>query len=313
MKIVRSLDEIAVDPKTVVTVGTFDGVHLAHREIIREVVNRAKMMEGRSVIITFDPHPKTVVSPVLGELNLLSTIDERIALLGQLNVDIAYVIPFTYEFSRLTSTQFYERYVVQGIGVKEVVVGYDHMFGRDREAGIEELVGMGQKYNFSVFAVHPFMLDGEVVSSTRVRQALIAGNVVEAAKFLGRPYALDGTVVKGDGRGKTIGYPTANIVPLAVQKIVPANGVYLVGIQHDGVQYFGMMNIGVRPSVTSGTVRTVEVNIFDFDRSIYGEIITITFLHRLREERKFSSVGELVTQLQQDKNISIKLLTEQYT
>lgn len=311
MKIVRSLGEITADSRTVVTVGTFDGVHLAHREIIREVMNRARMMEGRSVVITFEPHPKSVVGRSTQDINLLSTIDERIDLLSQLGPDVVYVIPFTYEFSRLTSGEFYERHVIRGTGVSEVVVGYDHMFGRDREAGIEELVRMGQKYNFSVFALHPFMLDGEVVSSTRVRTALLAGNVTEATKFLGRPYILEGRVVRGDGRGKTIGYPTANIAPMAQQKLIPANGVYLAGVRYQDGQYFGMMNIGVRPSVTSGTERTIEVHLFDFQRSIYGESITITFLRRLREEKKFSSVAELVAQLDRDKHISLKLLTEQ--
>jgi riboflavin kinase/FMN adenylyltransferase len=196
--------------------------------------------------------------------------------------------------------------VVNGVGVSEVVVGYDHTFGRDREAGIEELVKMGQEFNFSVSAVHPFRVEGEVVSSTEIRNALMAGDLPRAERFLGYRYGMSGRVVPGDGRGRTIGYPTANIKPLSQKKIVPARGVYVVGVECKGRVFYGMMNIGVRPTVTEGTVQIMEAHLFDMHENIYGETVRVTFLRRLRDERKFSSVQELVAQLGRDKAESLQ-------
>ena len=220
MIVARSVGEIVRDTKSVVTVGTFDGVHRAHQEIVREVVFRAKRNEGRSVVVTFDPHPKEVVASKRGPVQLLTTIDERIELLKQQHIDVLAIVPFTYEFSQQSSHEFYERFVVGVIGVSEVVVGYDHMFGRNREGDIEELVRMGQRYNFSVFALHPFSVDGEVVSSTRVRKAIHDGDIVHASMLLGHDYSLSGIVVVGDRRGRTIGYPTANIRPESGKKLI---------------------------------------------------------------------------------------------
>jgi riboflavin kinase/FMN adenylyltransferase len=310
MKIIRSLNEVVCDGNSVVTVGSFDGVHLAHQEIVREVVNRARMKESRSVIVTFDPHPKEVVASFDKPVYLLSTIEERRALLGGLHIDILYIINFTYEFSRLSSREFYEQYIVRGIGASEVVVGYDHMFGRDREAGIEELVRMGQEFNFSVFAVHPYKIDGEAVSSSMIRRAISAGNIDLAQRLLGYPYAITGSVVPGDGRGKTLGYPTANIKPHSDKKVLPGNGVYLVGVQVLQREFFGMMNIGTRPTVTPGDERTLEVHIFDLAEELRGETVTVTFLKRLRDEQKFASITELIEQLGRDKEHSMKHIAD---
>ena len=310
MKVVRSLGELHQDQRSVVTVGTFDGVHLAHQEIVRDVVNRAKMNEGRSVVITFEPHPKEIVGASGSQVQLLSTVEERTESLAKLNLDVLFIIHFTWEFSRLTSRAFYEKYVVNGVGVSEVVVGYDHTFGRDRESGIEDLVRMGQEFNFSVSAVHPFRIDGQIVSSTEIRNALHAGNLPRAERYLGYRYGLSGRVVPGDGRGRTIGYPTANIKPLSEKKIVPARGVYVVGVVCRGREYVGMMNIGVRPTVTEGTAQTMEVHLFDMDENIYGETVRITFLRRLRDEKKFSSLQELITQLGKDKEQSLRYVSE---
>lgn len=300
MIVAHSVKEAGRDAGSVVTVGTFDGVHLAHAEIIREVVSRAKMREGRSVVVTFDPHPKQVVGPPPGPVELLSTIGERVELIGMLGVDILLVLEFTYAFSRISPEDFYRTYIIDGTGVDEVIVGYDHMFGRDRTAGIDELLKMGKASGFSVFAVHPFTVEGETVSSTRIRQALAAGDVDRAAKFLGRPYSFSGTVVRGDGRGTTIGFPTANIRPQA-SKIVPAHGVYAVGVRVGNEQRYGMMNIGFRPTVSTVPAETREVHLFDFDRDIYGEQVAVSFLRRLRDEKKFDSLSDLVEQLGRDR------------
>ncbi|HUI09795.1 MAG TPA: bifunctional riboflavin kinase/FAD synthetase [Bacteroidota bacterium] len=302
MIVARRLEDAGRDAASVVTVGTFDGVHLAHAEIIREVVTRARMREGRSVVVSFDPHPKQVVGARAGVVDLLSTIDERIALIGALGVDVLLLLEFTYAFSRITPEEFYRSYIVQGTGVDEVIVGYDHMFGRDRAAGIDELVKMGKRFGFSVFAVHPFSVGGETVSSTAIRSALALGDVDRAAQFLGRPYALGATVVRGDGRGKTLGFPTANLLGESPLKIVPADGVYAVGVAVGGEERLGMMNIGRRPTVAPDEPRTMEVHLFDFDREIYGERVVVSFLRRLRDEKKFDSLSDLVRQLERDRD-----------
>lgn len=310
MIIARSIDGLKWEKNSVVTVGTFDGVHLAHQQIVREVVHRARMKEGRSVVVTFDPHPKEIVGDQTKPIALLTTIDERIELHRKQSVDLLLVIEFTFEFSRLKSHEFYERYLVNGIGVSEVVVGYDHMFGRNREGTTEDLVRMGQEFGFSVIALQQYAINGEVVSSTQVRQAIEAGDIERAKKFLGYDYQLQGTVVKGDGRGRTIGYPTANIEPDSSKKLIPAKGVYLVGVQLDEKKYFGMMNIGMRPTMTDGMRRTIEVHLFDFADNIYGRRPVISFLKRLRDEQKFASLQDLVNQLDADKATSLKYIAE---
>ena len=308
MIVARSITEIAPDKNSVVTVGTFDGVHRAHQEIVREVVHRARRVQGRSVVVTFDPHPKEVVGKFAEPIHVLTTIDERIALLDALQVDVLLVIKFTLEFSQQSSHEFYERYLVHGTGVSEVVVGYDHKFGSNRQGGTEELVRMGKEFDFSVFTFHPYAVNGEIVSSTQVRRALAAGDVAKAEVFLGRPYSFNGSVVKGDGRGKAIGYPTANIALESNVKMVPANGVYVVIIEIDREKFYGMMNIGVRPTVTQTLQRTIEAHVFDFERDIYGSRLTVHFVHRLRDEQRFASLQELTGQLRRDKEISLQLL-----
>lgn len=310
MWVVRSIEEVEKERNSVVTVGTFDGVHVAHQEIIREVVHRARMREGRSVVVTFDPHPKEVVGNYAEPIHLLTTIDERIALLKAMHIDLVLILHFTYEFSRQSARDFYARYLVNGTGVSEVVVGYDHMFGRDRQGTIELLVRIGKEFDFSVVAIHPLTVHGEVVSSTQVRRALLAGEVEKARAFLGRNYSLSGTVVPGDGRGKMIGFPTANLNVHGLKKLVPARGVYLVAVEVEGKHHFGMMNIGVRPTLTDGLQQTVEVHILDFDGELYGKNMTVGFLKRLRSEQKFASAQELVAQLHADREQSRKLIHE---
>jgi riboflavin kinase/FMN adenylyltransferase len=311
MIVARSLDDLRKDSNSVVTVGTFDGVHLAHQEIVREVVQRAAMEGGRSVVVTFDPHPKEVVASAKGPVSLLTTIAERIEILSGSGIDVLFIIEFTREFSRLSSHEFYERYLVNGTGVGEVVVGYDHMFGRDRQGTIEELLGMGKTFGFTVHAFHPYTVNGEIVSSTLIRKALAAGDVERARIFLGRNYSLHGSVVRGDGRGTTIGFPTANIKPDSQRKLIPARGVYLVAATVRETRVFGMLNIGVVPTFTDGVRQTMEVHLFDFAEEIYDEQLTITFLKRLRDERKFPSAQELVQQLERDKQESLRFIAEQ--
>jgi riboflavin kinase / FMN adenylyltransferase len=309
MIVLRSFDTLRREKNSVVSVGTFDGIHLAHQEIIHEVVHRARMREGRSVVVTFDPHPKEVVTSARGPVQLLSTLDERIALLDALHVDVFLVIPFTWEFSRMSAEEFYRSIIDARVGVSEVVVGYDHMFGRDREAGTAALMALGRDLDFSVFAVHPMALESEPISSTRIRRALAAGDVTLAERMLGYPYLISGTVAGGDRRGRTLGFPTANLDPEASKKVVPGNGVYLVRVNVGADQAYGIMNIGVRPTVSAGVQRVIEVHILDFSRDIYGERIAVTFLRRLRDEKKFGSVQELVEQLNTDREHAYRTIS----
>jgi riboflavin kinase/FMN adenylyltransferase len=311
MIIARSLGEVRRSEASVVTVGTFDGVHRAHQEIIREVVNRARMREGRSVVVSFDPHPREVVPPTRGgDLRILSTLEERIGLLEPLKVDLLLVLPFTQEFSRLGPEEFYRDYIVSGVGVSEVVVGYDHMFGHGRKAGAGDLVRMGKEFDFSVFAVHPFTIDGEAVSSTKIRRALGAGDLELARKMLGYRYSLSGSVTRGDARGAGLGFPTANIVPDSPRKLIPARGVYAVAVETPGGQFFGMMNVGVRPTVSDGTRETIEVHLFGFEGELYGKKLRVTFLRRLRDEKRFSGVEDLVAQLREDREQALRIVHE---
>jgi len=298
---VRTLADIPRDMSSVVTVGTFDGVHLGHREIIRAIVRRARELGSRSVVVTFSPHPKEIVASARGPVQLLSTMEEREATFRTLGVDLLVVLEFTYEFSRLSSREFYQRFVVGLVGVCEVVVGHDHMFGRDREGSTEKLREIGKEFGFGVDMLGPLLVGGEAVSSTRVRAALREGNVARVARFLGAPYSLSGTVVRGDGRGRKIGYPTANIRLAGGRKLIPSDGVYVVDAVVGDEAFRGMMNIGLRPTLTDGSARTLEVHLLGVDRDFVGQSLSVLFLERLREERRFGSLEELVGQLARDR------------
>jgi riboflavin kinase/FMN adenylyltransferase len=299
MQVARSLDEIAYDGNTVVTVGTFDGIHLGHQKIINELIARSKSRNGRSVLITFDPHPREVVGR--GPTKLLTTIDERLHLLSQNQIDIIFIINFTFEFSRLPYDEFYKDYIYDKIGISEVIVGSDHMFGRDREANINQLIALGKRSGFVVDSIPPVTVDGVVVSSSRIRDIIMRGDVKLAEKYLGRQYSLKGKVVNGDGRGKSIGFPTANVQPLSYNKLIPAEGVYFVSVNLEEQKYYGMLNIGSRPTFTADTQKIIEVHLFDFKKNIYDEMLTVKFHRRIRSEIKFESKEELVTQLMKDK------------
>lgn len=308
MIVARSLQEVVPDANSVVTVGTFDGIHLGHRAIIRELTSRARVRSGRSIVVTFDPHPREIVgrSPVYW----LTTLDERISLLQSTGVDIVLVINFTYEFSRMTSREFYEQFVIRGVGAGEVIVGYDHMFGRDREAGIHELRLMGQEYGFGFSVVDPVSIHGVIISSTKIRELLSQGDTERTKEYLGRPYVLQGVVIRGERRGTELGFPTANMRPDHLHQLVPGNGVYCVHVWHEGHRYNGMLNIGVRPTFTSAGERNIEVHIFEFQKMVYDQSLRIEFLKRLREEKKFSSKEQFIEQLQHDRGECLRYLAE---
>ncbi|MEX1138805.1 MAG: riboflavin biosynthesis protein RibF [Bacteroidota bacterium] len=310
MKIVRQLSEIFFERNSVVSVGSFDGVHRAHHELIREVVRRSKEKGGRSVLVTFEPHPKLILGPSPKDVRLLTTLEERTDLFGRIDVDLLFVIPFTFEFSRQSFREFYLKYIVKGVGASEVIEGYDHHFGRDREGSIQELLQMGREFDFSVIAMKPVTLGNEIVSSSAIRNHLLRGDVTRAAELLGRLYALNGTVVRGDGRGKALGYPTANIAPSSSVKLVPMNGIYVGVIRWNSSVSYGLVSIGTRPTFVENGDRKVEIYILDFDGDVYGESMEIQFFKRLREERKFNTVEELVHQMDADKEAGIHAIQE---
>ncbi|HEY6953275.1 MAG TPA: bifunctional riboflavin kinase/FAD synthetase [Bacteroidota bacterium] len=309
MKLVNQLSEITHDRNSVVTVGTFDGMHLAHQELLREVVQRAKRRNGRAVVVTFEPHPREVVGNHKG-VPILTTLREKQEIAAALGVDLFFTIAFDYAFSRLTAREFYLEYLVKGIGVSEIVEGYDHHFGRDREGSIEEMLRLGKEFGYSSVAVQEFVVHSQVVSSTAIRDLLVNGDVEGAAQLLGRPYSLNGSVVKGDMRGRTLGFPTANLQLESEKKLVPKNGIYFVEVGISEKKLAGIASIGVRPTFATDGRRVIEVYILDFQNDIYGTNLRIALRKRLRDEIRFSSTEELINQMRLDKTESIRLRNE---
>lgn len=298
------LSEVKHDPNTVLTVGSFDGVHAGHRSIIETVVEKAKRLNARSILVTFDPHPRDILNPGKDGVQLLTTLEERADILNELGIDQMVVIPFTRDFSLLTSTEFIRDIIHAKIGVGEFVIGYDHQFGRNREGTIDSLKKLSPELGFNVHVVQAHEVQQVTVSSTIVRRKLEQeGDIRLAKEFLGRCYTLKGTVIHGDKRGRLIGYPTANLKPVEKRKVIPKNGVYAVnvGVEGDPVVKRGMMNIGVRPTFTNDMKQTIEVHIIHFDADIYGKVLKVDFLKRIRDEMPFKGIEELKLQLDKDK------------
>ncbi len=308
MNVHHGIDSLTPLPHAVVTSGTFDGVHRGHQKILTRLTEVARASGGESVVLTYWPHPRTVVSNDSQNLRLLSTLDEKIELLDQAGVDHLVVIPFTRSFSQLTSEEFIQRVLIEKIGTKKLVIGYDHRFGRDREGGFDYIQAHQAEYGFEVEEIPRQDIEDVGVSSSKIRNALAEGNVHAATLFLGRAYNLTGTVVKGRQLGRTIGYPTANLQIDDPVKLIPANGVYAVEVQYTNKTLGGMTNIGFRPTV-AGENQTVETYIFNFDHDIYGEHLTLRFREFIRPEQKFSGLPALVEQLKNDDETARALLS----
>jgi riboflavin kinase/FMN adenylyltransferase len=307
MRVYRSLDELPPIRNAIVTQGTFDGVHLAHQTIIHRVKELAKQYDGETVVMTFDPHPRMVLSPENHGLKLLNTLDEKISALAQEGIDHLVVIPFTKAFSEQSSLQFIRDIVVDKIGTKVLVIGYDHRFGKNREGSFEHLKEFAPVYGFEVVEIPEQDIDEVAISSTRIRKALEAGDVVMASKYLGRYYEVSGVVVKGKQLGRTIGYPTANIKVQDPNKQLPADGVYAVQVFFNNQWYDAMLNMGYRPTV-DGKVHAIEAHIFDFNENLYDQTVTLRYVDKLREEIKFNGLDELKNQLEKDKLHAIAVL-----
>jgi len=309
MKIYHSLDDFTQLKYGVVTSGTFDGVHLGHQKILQRLQEIANNHQGESVVITFWPHPRMILRPTELPLKLLNTFEEKAELLREQQVDHLIRIPFTKEFSQLTSLEFISKILVQQIGTKKLVIGYDHRFGKNREGSFDQLKINGPAYGFDVEEIPQQDIDHVAVSSSKIRKALEAGDIDTATHFLGRPYTLSGRIVKGDKLGRVLGFPTANIDLDSHDKLIPAEGIYAVKVLHENSVYGGMLYIGTRPTV-DGSKRTIEVNIFNFERDIYGETLKVSFIKLLRMDSKFQDLESLKNQLHKDKQAAIMALAQ---
>jgi riboflavin kinase/FMN adenylyltransferase len=293
-------------PFAVVTSGTFDGVHIGHQKILARLQEIARLYNGETVVITYWPHPRLIVSTDSANLKLLSTIDEKIALLEKYGVDHLVIIPFTKEFSQFSSEEFITRILVGKIGTRKLVIGYDHRFGKNREGSFEHLKQNAPDYGFEVEEISRQDIDDVGVSSTRIRNAVTEGNIHIANEYLGNPYSITGTVVAGDQIGRRLGFPTANLELDQPYKLIPMDGIYAVRIIHQEQLYQGMLYIGTRPTL-DGKIRSIEVNIFEFDQTIYGDTLTVYFIELIRQDQKFADMSALQQQLQQDYHNTVTL------
>lgn len=293
----------------VVTMGSFDGVHKGHVQVIGNLKQVAAKLGGESVIISFEPHPREVLYPLEKRPGILTTLEEKIGILKAHGVDHLIILPFTEELANLSYSDFVKRILVDRLGIKGLVVGYDHRFGKNREGSFEVLKAIAGEYRFYLEQEQAYEENEVNISSTKIRTALELGNIALVREFLGYDYPISGKVVHGDKIGRTIGFPTANLQLEDERKLLPASGVYAVRVSVDGVMYGGMLNIGVRPTVSRSGIVRLEVNIFDFHSEIYDKIISVFLLARVRGERKFNDVAELSTQLEIDKQVVLKYLS----
>ena len=303
MKIYHSIQEFSSTAKTIVTLGTFDGVHKGHKSILEKLTANSKATGCESVVLTFFPHPRMVLQQN-SDLKLLNTMDEKAELLEKEGVQHLIIHPFDHAFSRLTAEEFVKEILVDSLNICKIIIGHDHRFGRNRTANIDDLIRYGNEYGFEVEKISALEIDEVSVSSTKIRNALLEGDVQKANDYLGYPYFINGTVVEGKKLGRTIGFPTANIEVEEDYKLIPANGVYVASSIIDGKTVHGMMNIGTRPTV-NGTGRTIEVHYHDFNADLYGRNIKVSIHQWLRDEVKFESVDALKQQLEKDRMLSL--------
>jgi riboflavin kinase/FMN adenylyltransferase len=307
VKVYRNIEDFKPAANTIATIGTFDGVHTGHHVIISRVKKLSLEMGGESVIITFSPHPQLVLHPEEKNIFILTTDEEKIKLLERQGIDHLIIIDFTKEFSTISYLNFIKDILIDKLHVKKLVIGYDHHFGNHREGQLKHLVDYGKQYNFEVEDIPAQKVEDITVSSTKIRKALAAGDISSANKFLGYNYFFSGRVIKGDGIGKTLGFPTANLEINNPYKLIPAQGVYAVKVEYKGENYGGMMDIGTRPTF-NGNKQVIEINIFNFDKYIYSEFLYVSIVERLRSDIKFHGVEELKEQLLKDKLNAEKIL-----
>ncbi len=298
MKIIKDLKDVTPDLRgCIMTIGNFDGVHLAHQKIIGKVVEVAAENRTKSVVMTFEPHPQQVLQPDRIPFYLITTVDEKLEILRSLGVDAAVVIPFSREFSRTTAREFICGTIWEKLRPKKVLIGHDYTFGKGKEGKPEYLKSLGKSIGFEVEIIQAVEIEGGIISSTRIRNAILRGNIGEAALLLGRPYTLKGTVVEGFRRGTDLGFPTANL--LSEKELIPGEGVYAVYAELDGKRLPAVVNIGFNPTFSNEKL-SVEVHILDFSGDLYGKTLQVLFIEKIRDERKFGSLDELIEQIKKD-------------
>jgi riboflavin kinase/FMN adenylyltransferase len=307
MPIYYDISSVSYIKNPVITIGTFDGVHQGHKTILNEVIKHAKAINGESMLLTFEPHPRKLIFPEQ-PLKLLTPLKDKLQLIQEAGIRHTLVVPFTRDFSNLSSEDYIKDFLVNTFHPHTIVIGYDHRFGHDREGDINMLKKYADAYNYEVYEISAKLIDEAVVSSTKIRKALQEGHVTEASHMLGRSYSLRGTVVKGAQIGRTIGFPTANVLPENSEQIIPGNSVYAIQAEVNGQRYNAMLNIGYRPTVSNELQLHIEANIFDFSGDIYGQQITLIFIEKLRNEQKFPSLDALKEQLGKDKQQTMQIL-----
>tara|TARA_B100001093_G_scaffold414176_1_gene404218 strand:- start:1984 stop:2916 length:933 start_codon:yes stop_codon:yes gene_type:complete len=306
MEVIHNIANYRPKKTAILTIGTFDGVHIGHQKIISDLVAKAKKEDLCAVVLTFFPHPRMVLQKE-SQLKMIDTLKEKRQLLEILGVEILIIQPFTLEFSRMTAIEYTRDVLVNGLGISKLIIGYDHRFGRNREATVEDLKNFGLDYDFTVEEIPAQDIASIAISSTKVRNAITAGEIKKANQYLGRPFSLSGTIVKGDKIGRKIGFPTANLYIEEKYKLKPQNGVYLVQCHWDNQKYFGMMNVGKRPTI-SGKETQIETYFFDFDGDLYGKKLNINLLEKIRDEQKYDSLESLGNQLSIDQKSCRELI-----
>ena len=308
MKIFHSINDFSSTKKTILTLGTFDGVHIGHKKILKKLTQNTENQKYESLVLTFFPHPRMVLQEH-SDIKLLNTIDEKIGLLEKIGIENLVIHPFDEAFSRLTAEEFVSTILVNRFHIQKIIIGHDHRFGRNRTANIDDLIAYGKEYGFEVEQISVQEINDISVSSTKIRNALLEGDMALANDYLGYNYFLTGSIVKGKQLGRTIGFPTANLKIEENYKLIPQNGVYIVKSIIDKQTVFGMMNIGFNPTV-DGQKQSIEIHYFDFNTDLYNQKISVSILQRIRSEQKFESVGLLKEQLEKDKKTALSFLNK---
>lgn len=308
MKIFNNIQSYSSEKESILTIGTFDGVHIGHNKILTKLVEESKKNNLSSLIMTFFPHPRMVLQKSQ-EIKMIDTIDEKIHLFEKTGVDNLIIQPFDENFSKIRAKEFVEEILVKKLKIKYIIIGYDHRFGKDREASVDDLKKFGLNYMFTVEEIAAQEIHSIAISSTKIRNAILKGEIKKCNEYLGRNFMLTGEVVHGDGLGKKINFPTANIEIPETYKIIPKNGVYLVKAILNSEIYFGMMNIGVRPTI-GGKNKSLEIHFFNFKDNIYNKTISVEIICKIRDEEEFSSIDELKIQLKKDEQFCLKLINK---
>ena len=308
MKIFNNIQSYSSEKESILTIGTFDGVHIGHNKILTKLVEESKKNNLSSLIMTFFPHPRMVLQKSQ-EIKMIDTIDEKIHLFEKTGVDNLIIQPFDENFSKIRAKEFVEEILVKKLKIKHIIIGYNHRFGKDREASVDDLKKFGLNYMFTVEEIAAQEIHSIAISSTKIRNAILKGEIKKCNEYLGRNFMLTGEVVHGDGLGKKINFPTANIEIPETYKIIPKNGVYLVKAIINSERYFGMMNIGVRPTI-GGENKSLEIHFFNFKDNIYNKTFSVEIICKIRDEEKFSSIDELKIQLKKDEQFCLKLINK---